>query len=212
MALDIIGAGFGRTGTMSLRDALNHLGFGPCYHMSEVIRNPHFAHHWAQLARGERVNWDTVFEGYRSTVDWPACTYWRELLQHWPEAKVILTVRESRRWHQSVLNTIFSDAHTARFEGPEAPADFRDMVRRLNHETFDGRSQDAEHAIAVYEAHNAAVIRHVPPGQLLVFDPTEGWEPLCRFLEVPIPQEAFPRVNTTQQWLERPRREIRQAD
>lgn len=208
MALDVIGAGFGRTGTMSLRDALNRIGLGPCYHMSEVIRNPHFARYWAQLAQGERVDWEAVFEGYRSTVDWPACTYWRELMQQWPEAKVILTVRDSRRWHQSVLNTIFSDAHVARFEGPDANPDFQAMVRRLNHETFDGRSQDAAHAIAVYEAHNAAVIREVPPEKLLVFNPAEGWEPLCAFLGVPVPDGPFPRINSTQEWQERPRREI----
>lgn len=206
MTLKIIGAGFGRTGTMTLRDALNHLGFGPCYHMSEVIQNPHFASYWAKLARGEQVDWEEVFAGYRSTVDWPACTYWRELMQQWPQAKVILSVRDPQRWHQSVLNTIFSDSHVARFEGPDADPDFRAMVRRLNQQTFDNRSQEAGHAIAVYQAHNEAVIREVPPGKLLVFNPAEGWEPLCRFLEVPVPDEAFPRVNSTQDWQNRPRR------
>lgn len=208
MSLEVIGAGFGRTGTMSLRDALNHLGFGPCYHMSEVIRNPQFASYWAQLAHGKAVDWDEVFSAYRSTVDWPACTYWRELLHKWPDAKVILTVRDSQRWHESVLNTIFSDAHSTRFEGPDADPNFRSMVHRLNHETFDGRSQDPEHAIAVYEAHNAAVLREVPPAQLLVFNPAEGWEPLCRFLGVPVPDQAFPKINSTQEWQERPRRDI----
>lgn len=208
MALEVIGAGFGRTGTMSLRDALNQLGFGPCYHMSEVIRNPPFAGYWARLARGEAVDWEAVFAGYHSTVDWPACTYWRELMQQWPEATVILTVRDSRRWHESVLNTIFSDAHVARFEGPDANPDFQTMVRRLNHQTFDGRSQDAAHAITVYEAHNAAVIREVPPEKLLVFNVADGWEPLCHFLEVPVPDTPFPRINSTQEWQERPRREV----
>ena len=152
MALEVIGAGFGRTGTMTLRDALNRLGFGPCYHMSEVINNPHFARYWATLAHGGQVDWKEVFAGYYSTVDWPACTYWRELMQQWPQARVILSVRDPHRWHQSVLNTIFSDAHVARFEGPDADPDFQAMVRRLNQQTFDNRSQEEAHAIAVYQA------------------------------------------------------------
>ena len=209
MALDVIGAGFGRTGTMTLRDALNRLGFGPCYHMSEVINNPHFASYWATLARGGRMDWEEVFASYHSTVDWPGCTYWRELMQQWPQAKVILSVRDPHRWHQSVLNTIFSDAHVARFEGPDAHPDFQAMVRRLNQQTFDNRSQDEEYAISIYQAHNEAVMREVPPEKLLVFNPAEGWEPLCQFLGVAVPDEEFPRVNSTKEWQERPRRQIK---
>lgn len=209
MALDVIGAGFGRTGTMTLRDALNRLGFGPCYHMSEVINNPHFASYWATLARGGRMDWEEVFAGYHSTVDWPGCTYWRELMQQWPQAKVILSVRDPHRWHQSVLNTIFSDAHVARFEGTDAHPDFQAMVRRLNQQTFDNRSQDEEYAISIYQAHNEAVMREVPPEKLLVFNPAEGWEPLCQFLGVAVPDEEFPRVNSTKEWQERPRRQIK---
>jgi hypothetical protein len=130
-------------------------------------------------------------------------------MQQWPQAKVILSVRDPHRWHQSVLNTIFSDAHVARFEGPDAHPDFQAMVRRLNQQTFDNRSQDEEYAISIYQAHNDAVISEVPPEKLLVFNPAEGWEPLCQFLGVAAPDEEFPRVNSTKEWQERPRKQIK---
>lgn len=200
MALKVIGAGFGRTGTMSLRDALNELGFGPCYHMSEVMAHPQFANYWARLARGESVDWDEVFDGYQSTVDWPACTYWRELAAHYPEAKVILTVRDPGQWFESTRNTIFSDEHLAMFSGDDADPDFRDMIDQVYNQTFDGRGHERDYAIAVYITHNDAVMRSIERNRLLVFDPAEGWEPLCRFLEVPVPDKPFPRVNTSQDW------------
>lgn len=205
MPLQVIGAGFGRTGTMSLRDALNTIGFGPCYHMSEVINHPRFAGYWARLARGEGVDWEEVFAGYRSTVDWPGCTYWRELAEAYPDARVILTVRDPEDWFRSVSSTIFSEEHLARFEGPDADPDFRDMVRRLFHRTFDGKGHEKEHAIAVYKAHNEAVKSTIPPERLLVLDPSEGWGPLCDFLGVSVPDRPFPCLNTTRQWKERSR-------
>ena len=205
MPLQVIGAGFGRTGTMSLRDALNTLGFGPCYHMSEVIRNPHYARYWAELSRGGKVDWEEVFAGYRSTVDWPACSYWKELAERWPEAKVILTVRDPEQWYRSTQNTIFSDEHLARFEGPDADPDFRAMVDKLYYQTFDHRGDDKDHAIAVYNAHNEDVKRSLPPERLLVLDPAQGWEPLCDFLGVAVPEAQFPCINTTRDWKERPR-------
>lgn len=204
MALTVIGAGFGRTGTMSLRDALNMIGFGPCYHMSEVVRNPALAAHWAKLARGERVDWEAVFKGYRSTMDWPGCTYWRELAARYPEAKVILTLRDPDRWFDSTRNTIFSDEHLARFSGADADPNFRDMIRRVYDDTFDGKGHIREHAIAVFNAHNEAVQQAIPADRLLVYRVAEGWEPLCEFLGVPVPAEPFPNINTTQEWRDRP--------
>jgi len=201
MVLKVIGAGFGRTGTMSLRDALNELGFGPCYHMSEVIAHPHFAGYWARLARGETVDWDEVFEGYQSTVDWPACTYWRELADHYPDAKVILTVRDPDKWYESTRQTIFSDEHLAMFSGDDVDPDFRDMIDRVYNQTFDGQGHERDYAIAVYITHNDEVMSSIARNRLLVFNPADGWEPLCRFLEVPVPDMPFPRVNTTEDWL-----------
>ena len=211
MALRVIGAGLGRTGTMSLRDALNQLGFGPCYHMLEIIRNPGYARHWARLAQGRPVDWEEVFAGYQASVDWPACSYWRELAGHYPDAKLILTVRDPEQWFASTQRTIFSDGHLEPFFAPGADPDWRLMIERLYGVTFHDRGQQREHAIAVFKAHNADVQRSVPRDRLLVFDVAQGWEPLCRFLGVPVPELPFPRVNTTEDWLQRPRRAPRQG-
>lgn len=198
MALQVIGAGFGRTGTLSLKGALETLGMGPCYHMVEVIANPSHVAPWRAATRGDPVDWDALFAGYGATVDWPACAFWRELLAHWPDAKVILTVRDPQRWHRSVMQTIYH-ALTAELP-PDAPQTLREhrrMIQELVLErTFDGRLEDPDHAIAVYERHNAQVRREVPPERLLVFEVAEGWAPLCRFLGRPEPSEPFPRVNS----------------
>ncbi|NJL73290.1 MAG: sulfotransferase family protein, partial [Candidatus Competibacteraceae bacterium] len=107
MTLEIVGAGFGRTGTLSMKAALERLGFGPCYHMAEVMANPPFAEHWMAAAEGRAVDWDVVFEGYRSSVDWPACAFYKEQAAHFPKAKVILTVRDMKTWYESCMSTIF---------------------------------------------------------------------------------------------------------
>ncbi len=112
MSLSVIGAGFGRTGTLSLKGALEHLGFGPCYHMAEVFGHPHFLKFWVAAAEGEPMDWDEVFKGYRATVDWPGASYWRELAERYPEAKVILSVRSPESWYESAQATISSNART----------------------------------------------------------------------------------------------------
>ncbi len=113
MALAVIGAGFGRTGTLSLRDALERLGLGPCYHMYEVMQNPGHADFWQRAADGEAVEWEELLAGYRSAVDWPVCSFWAELAARYPEAKVILTVRDPGRWFESAWSTIFAADDTA---------------------------------------------------------------------------------------------------
>lgn len=110
--LNVIGAGFGRTGTTSLKVALEHLGFGPCFHMYELLAKPELMDDWIRLADGETVPWDQVFAGYSSTVDWPGTSYWRELVDAHPEAKVILTDRDADRWYESTYNTIYSLANS----------------------------------------------------------------------------------------------------
>ncbi|RMD90509.1 MAG: sulfotransferase family protein [Alphaproteobacteria bacterium] len=203
MGLKVIGAGYGRTATLSLKAALERLGFGPCYHMVEVLAHEGFAAHWARAARGERMDWDAVFDGYAATVDWPAADYWRELADHYPEARVILSVRDPESWFASTQATIFSSENLARLTASDVPADVRAMVRHLSEVTLGGRPHDREHVIATYERHNEAVRRTIPPERLLVYDVGAGWEPLCAFLGVPVPDLPYPRSNSSAEFRDR---------
>lgn len=192
--LDVIGAGFGRTGTLSLKLALERLGFGPCHHMRELVDDPEQVALWARVARGETTDWDEIYRGYRSTVDWPGARYWRELTAHFPRAKVILTVRDPQRWYESVEGSIYRGV-TMPVQDP-AVAAMRDVVQRLVWDgEFGGRFADVDHAIEVFDDHNDAVRREIPADRLLEFEVREGWGPLCAFLGVPVPDEPFPHVN-----------------
>ena len=203
MALQVVGAGFGRTGTLSLKHALQMLGFGPCYHMVEVFAHPEHVPMWRAAGRGEPVDWDALYEGYQSTVDWPSTRCWRELADHYPEAKVILSRRSPDSWFESVSNTIFKALSGPAPENPVAQAQMA-MARELIFDgTFSGRQLEKEHAIAVFEAHNAEVRRTIAPDRLLVFEASDGWAPLCAFLGVPVPAEPYPRVNTTDDFVAR---------
>ncbi|MER7016196.1 sulfotransferase family protein [Saccharopolyspora sp. NPDC000359] len=193
--VQIIGAGFGRTGTASVKAALERLGFGPCYHMFEVIAQPERVRDWTRALDGEISDWETVLGGFASTVDWPGCTFWCELVEAYPEAKVLLTVRDPQKWYDSVHSTIYQFVQ-------QEPSDdafdvqLRPMVERMIwNGTFGGRFDDREHAIAVFEQHNAAVRAAVPADRLLTYQVGEGWQPLCDFLGVPVPEEDFPHVN-----------------
>ncbi|MFZ5913715.1 MAG: sulfotransferase family protein [Pseudomonadota bacterium] len=197
MALSVIGAGFGRTGTLSLKGALEQLGFGPCYHMIEVIKNPHFSAYWEAIGDGAPAGWDRVFQGYRASVDWPACAYYAELAAHYPDARVILTRRDPGAWFDSAHNTIFT--RMPRRLNPVDPRG-RMAYELIFKKTFGGNIDDRAHAIAVYERHNAEVIRTIPASRLLVYDLAEGWGPLCAFLGVPVPQTPMPKVNTTREF------------
>jgi hypothetical protein len=199
MALSVIGAGFGRTGTLSLRIALDRLGLSPCYHMLEVFEHPEHIEVWERAAAGERVDWEGLFRGYRSAVDWPVCAFYRELAKRCPEAKVILTVRDPERWYQSATETIFPImTGSPAGDDPVALAQARMAREIIVQQTFGGRVDDRGHAIAVYERHAEEVRRTIPPERLLVYEVAEGWGPLCRFLGVPEPAEPFPRANTTE--------------
>lgn len=201
MPLEIIGAGFGRTGTNSLKFALEHLGFGPCHHMFEVRDNPELIADWEALARGEAVDWDSVFSGYRSQVDWPGAKYWRELSAHFPNAKVILTVRDPDEWFDSVQATLvpFLDARG------KHPAPHPNAIAEMAHKliavpTFDDRMSDREHATRIFREHIAEVQHSIPAERLLTFDLREGWEPLCKFLGVRTPDIPFPKTNSSKQF------------
>jgi hypothetical protein len=199
VALELIGAGLGRTGTLSLKAALERIGYGPCHHMIEILRAPERAGHWLQHERGGSHDWDAIFHGYRATVDWPAAAFWRELAERHPDAKVLLSVRDADRWYESVMNTIYPVmTQDLPEQAPEILRDFHAMVYELIFErTFEGRLADRAHARHVFEAHNQAVIAAIPASRLLVYRPGDGWEPLCRFLDVPVPDEEFPHLNET---------------
>lgn len=192
MALQVIGAGPGRTATFSMKFALEHLGFGPCYHMAEVfkgaIRNIAL---WQDVADG-KPDWDTIFAGYHSTTDFPASSYWRELSEYYPDAKVLLTVRDANSWFDSVSETIMSPRMLSSLEG----SPLMDMFEGTYLKPIGKKVHDRAFMTDWYERHNQAVIDTIPAERLLVFHPKEGWEPLCAFLGVAVPDVPFPRVNS----------------
>ena len=188
--LQVIGAGFGRTGTASLRDALVHLGFGPCDHMRQNFEHPERFPLWEEALRrktaGEPIDWRPLLTGFRASMDWPGAYFWRELAAAHPQAKVILTVRDPVRWYDSMQATIFS------LPDQQRPAVALDM----DASTFGDRLTDRAHCQAVFARQNQVVREMIAPERLLVFEVKEGWEPLCAFLDVPVPKdEPFPRVN-----------------
>lgn len=197
--MKIIGSGFGRTGTLSLKAALEILGFAPCYHMQTVIKQPRHIKLWQKIAYGELVPWDTIFAGYQAAVDFPASIFYQELLAQYPHAKIIHTVRDPDRWYSSTEETIFRFANNFPtwlqfFIRPLH--NFADMQQRLIWDgLFDGRFQDRNYAIHIFNQATENVQQHVPPEKLLIFQVKEGWEPLCAFLNVPIPDVPFPHVN-----------------
>jgi len=201
MAIEVIGAGFGRTGTLSLKKALEILGFGPCYHMEEVFFNPWRVSGWLHACQGRPVDWERLLHGYHATVDWPGATFYRELMAHYPQAKVILTVRDPEAWYDSAYQTIYSVMRhfPLNRDGRRLPV-VSGVAGMLNCNiwdgTFHGRFADRQYAMQVFQQHNQAVQRTVPPERLLVYEVRQGWEPLCRFLNVPVPEgKPFPRVN-----------------
>jgi hypothetical protein len=196
--LQVIGAGLGRTGTLSMREALVRLGFGPCDHMVENFEHQERFALWDEALQrkstGESIDWRPLLTGFRSIVDWPGAYFWRELTAAHPDAKVILTVRDAERWYDSISATIFTLRDDQWPEGP------RDIIYTR---TFDGRLTDRAHCEAVFARHVQAVRETIAPERLLVFDVKEGWEPLCAFLGVPVPQgEPFPHVNDTAEFHE----------
>jgi hypothetical protein len=199
MSIQVIGAGLGRTGTVSLKAALVELGFAKCYHPLEVFASLDQARTWDAAARGEPVDWDRLFAGYRATFDFPGCMFYRELAEKFPEAKVILTVRDPDRWYDSVLQTIHFASNTfpkwAVVLSPRMLV-FQRMLDRLWDQLFRGRFEDRAFAVEVFNRHNEQVRRDVPADRLLIYEVSEGWAPLCAFLGVPLPEgKPFPHLN-----------------
>lgn len=201
MTIKVIGAGYGRNGTMSLKLALEKLGFDKCYHMMELDQAKDEDVAWVALNRGEDVDFDKLFEGYQASVDWPSCNFWREQMAAYPEAKVILSERDPEAWYASIMKTIYASSVALRdHENKDAMQQRRsDMVFELIWDgLFDGRLEDKQHVIDVYLAHNQRVKDEVPADKLLVFESSLGWPPLCEFLGVPVPDEPYPKTNTSE--------------
>ena len=194
MGPSVIGAGVGRTGTYSLRTALNILGLGPCHHMEEVLQNAQVQVPLWQAAVTGHPDWSAIYKGYVSTVDWPTAGFIPELYKAFPDAKFILTVRSPESWVASFSETI----HMALAGKDQAPPHIQErlaMVIAVIDKTGFPAGLTKEQLEKAFNAHNAAVKALIPADQLLVYEVKEGWEPLCRFLGKPVPQEAFPRTN-----------------
>jgi Sulfotransferase domain len=199
MALKVIGAGFGRTGTRSLKTALEELGFGRCYHMEEVMKNPRHLQRWGDVMHGGEADWESLFEGYQSSTDWPVAAYYQELMDVYPDAKIILTVRNPERWHKSIMNTIYQHSRKFRKFTRIIPAvhQFLDGMEKVVWEgVFHNKLEDKSHATIVFKNHIEEVKRIVPAERLLIFEARQGWEPLCAFLNVPVPvNKPYPHKN-----------------
>ena len=195
MTLKIIGSGFGRTGTMSTKMALEQLGLGPCHHMVEVMGNPAQPAHWSAFVAGQDVDWTEVFADYTSQVDFPGAAVWPRLMAAFPDAKVLHTERPEDEWWASYSKTI--GKFWVHFRSLPVPPELIDlfgtMDELLRERVFGGL--DRETCVAAYRRNNEKVRATVPAEKLLVFTPSDGWEPLCRFLSVPVPDTAFPRSN-----------------
>lgn len=195
MTLKIIGSGFGRTGTMSTKMALEQLGLGPCHHMVEVMGSPAQQVFWKAFADGQGPDWTQVFADYESQVDFPGAAVWPQLLVAFPNARVLHTERPEDDWWASFSTTIgkfFEHAPTMPLP-PHIAAIFVSMDKVLIQDLLGGTGREL--AIAAYRRNNARVRATVPAEKLLVFTPSEGWGPLCKFLHLPVPTTPFPRSN-----------------
>lgn len=206
MSMSVIGAGFGRTGTLSLKHALEKLGLGPCYHMAEVAAHPEHVDLWRRAWRGEDV-WPELFANYHAAVDWPVAAFWRRLADHYPNALVVLSLRDGASWFKSADNTIFRSMREGLASGNETLRERLAMAKEIIVDgTFGGDLSNRDACIAAYEANVAAVRAEVDPSRLIEFRAADGWPPLCAALGVPVPDEPYPRVNTTEEFFERWRR------
>jgi hypothetical protein len=197
MSLQIIGPGFGRTGTRSLKAALELLGFGPCHHMQTLFSDPTQLAFWKTLAAGGTVDWQEVFADFQSQIDWPGAHVWRELLQAFPEARVVFSTRPAEAWWNSYARTVGK----LRRLYPTLPVQANvtetldTMKQVMICRGIDPEMNNREVAIAAFHRQHAEVRAAVPPERLLVFAIGDGWTPLCNFLKVPVPDTLFPSLN-----------------
>jgi hypothetical protein len=194
LSLKVIGAGVGRTGTYSLKLAINRLGLGPCHHMEEVLHHqPVQVPLWAAAVYGH-ADWDAIFEGYASAVDWPTAGFYRELNAAYPSAKFVLTLRTPESWVQSFSETIYK-LTAAKEQAPEAMRAWLEMAIAVITRTGFPPGLNLAGLTRAFTAHNEAVKAAIPADRLLIYQVKDGWGPLCAFLGVPEPAEPFPRTN-----------------
>ncbi|HEY2774162.1 MAG TPA: sulfotransferase [Candidatus Binatia bacterium] len=196
MSLRIVGAGLGRTGTLSLKLALEQLLGAPCYHMAEVMAHPEHAPVWKEAFSGRTPDWTKFLAGYDAAVDWPAAALWKPISDAFPSSIILLSVRDPQSWWESASTTIFPRSREA--EGP-----WREMIDAMFAHTFTTKLDDRDACIAAYERHNAEVRATADPSRLLEWTTKDGWEPLCRALGVAVPKDPFPRVNTKEEFVGR---------
>ncbi len=207
MTLKVIGAGMPRTGTMSLKIALEQLGFGPCHHMSEVYKRPHLPLLWGRAFEGSLGDFEEIFNDYSATTDAPAAFVFDKLAARYPQAKVILSIRDTDKWYASMQATILTQQNQDDVAGSPLGPMFQKMGAYLakNGGPPPGAgptstSPNREAIVAWFNAHNARVKGSIAPERLLVFEAAQGWEPLCAFLGVRVPQTPYPRVNDAQEF------------
>jgi len=202
MPMNVIGAGVGRTGTYTLKLAINHLGVGPCHHMEEVLHHmPVQVPLWSAAVAG-RPDWQSIYSGYVSAVDWPTACFFRELLQTYPTAKFVLTHRDPEHWADSFGATIYK-LLAGRDEAPPEMRDWLEMASGVVAKTGFPDGLDSDGLMQAFVAHNEAVKNTIPPDQLLVYEVKDGWGPLCAFLDKPVPSEPFPRTNHREEFWDR---------
>ena len=195
MTLNVVGAGVGRTGTYSLKLALNQLGVGPCHHMDEVLHNMSTQVPLWSAAASDQADWQSIFDGYSCAVDWPTACFFRELLKKFPAARFVLTQRDPERWAESFGATIYKLIEN-KDQAPEEMSAWLNMASAVIAKTGFPLGLDHDELVRAFNAHNQA-------DQLLIFDVRQGWGPLCDFLEVPVPDGDFPRTNHREEFWDR---------
>ena len=200
MPLKVIGAGLSRTGTLSLKLALEALGFGPCFHMMEFVKPEYEPRRmlWEAVRDGEKPDWEAMFAGFASAVDMPTSLYYRRLSLAYPQTKIILTVRDAASWYRSAVATVWAAAPLGQAGAPgAAERTARVKAATIREVGFDILEDPRNEPLttALFDRYSAQVKRDIPPERLLIFDVGNGWEPLCAFLGVPVPQTPFPREN-----------------
>ena len=212
--MKLIGAGLPRTGTLSQKVALEMLGLAPCYHMVNVLGDLDEALVWRRALEGEQP-WEEVFDGYQSTVDWPGSFFYKELVEFYPDAKVLLSVRDADGWERSMRDTIWGvfygdilirDLSSARTRVDPNWNGYIELMLEMWEQSgliSDGAETDPESMKQAMERFNQEVQQTVPADRLLVWSVGDGWEPLCNFLELPVPDTPFPHLNDSREFFQR---------